>query len=229
MVIPSPPDIESLVEAAKALGGQSVEALATRLEVEVPEDLRAHKGWLGELIERALGATAGSRPTVDFPALGVELKTLPIDRWGKPLESTWVCAAPIDGTLADRWEDSRVRDKLSCVLWVPVLSERSLPLAQRRLALPLLWQMDIETEQTLASDWRELTDLIRLGRFDEIHARRGTWLQLRPKAADSRVTRWALDDESNWVPVNPKGFYLRARFTEQLLKRHWALPTRGSS
>ena len=33
---------------------------------------------------------------------------------------------PIDGTLAGRWEDSRVRDKLSCVLWVPVLSERSL-------------------------------------------------------------------------------------------------------
>ena len=60
MVIPSPPDIESLVEAAKALGGQSIEALATRLEVEVPQDLRTHKGWLGELIERALGATAGT-------------------------------------------------------------------------------------------------------------------------------------------------------------------------
>ena len=225
MTVQSPPDIQTLTESAKALSGRSVAELAAQLNQPVPDDLRRHKGWLGELIERALGATAGSRPTVDFPALGVELKTLPIDRWGKPLESTWVCAAPIDGSIADEWSDSRVRDKLRCVLWVPILSERAIPLESRRLAAPLLWHMDEDTEKVLSADWRELTDLIRLGQFEDIHARRGTWLQLRPKAADSRVTRWALDEESNWVPVNPKGFYLRARFTEQLLKTHWALPS----
>jgi len=216
-----PTDIEALMQRARRLAGRTIAQLAEGLEREVPPDLRSHKGWLGELIEDALGATGGSRPQVDFPELGVELKTLPVDSSGRPRESTWVCAAPFDGFIGETWETSRVRAKLAHVLWVPVLAEPHLALADRRLGTALLWAMDPESEATLREDWEELSELIRLGDMEHIDARKGTWLQLRPKAASSKVTRLTLDADGEWVHANPKGFYLRTAFTKRLLETYW--------
>ena len=112
------------------------------------------------------------------------------------------------------------------MLWVPVLTERGVPLSERRLGTPLLWTMDAESEDTLRADYEELSELIRLGQLEEIDATLGTWLQLRPKAAHSRVTKVTLDAEGQWVDANPKGFYLRTAFTRRLLERYWRLDNR---
>ena len=47
------------------------------------------------LLETALGATAGSKAEQDFSHLGIELKTLPINAEGFPLETTFVSLAPL--------------------------------------------------------------------------------------------------------------------------------------
>ena len=221
----APANIDALMDRARGLAWRTIAQLAERVGVEVPADLRRHKGWLGELIEDALGATGGSRPEVDFPELGIELKTLPIDASGRPRESTWVCAAPLDGFVGETWETSRVRAKLAQVLWLPVLSDPTVPLGERRVGTPLLWSMDAESEAVLRADWEELSDLIRLGRLDDVDARLGTWLQLRPKAASAKVLRWTLDAEGTWTEANPKGFYLRTAFTRRLLAKHWRIGT----
>ena len=180
-----PGDIEMLMSRAKALAGRTIAQLAEHLGREVPPNLRTHKGWLGELIEDALGATGGPRPQVDFPQLGIELKTLPVDATGKPRESTWVCAAPLGGFIGETWESSKVRAKLAHVLWIPVLSDKGIALEDRVIGTPLLWAMDPESEAVLRADWEELSELMRLGELEEIDARKGTWLQLRPKAASA--------------------------------------------
>ncbi len=228
MAEPAPSDIDELMTRAKRLAGRTVAQLAEQLGVDVPNDLRSHKGWLGELVEGVLGATGGARPMVDFPELGVELKTLPVDATGRPRESTWVCAAPLNGFVGETWETSKVREKLALVLWVPILAEANLALADRRLGTPLLWAMDDASEAVLREDWEELSELVRLGQLDELDARKGTWLQLRPKAANSKVTRWALDEDGAWVQANPKGFYLRTAFTKGLLNTHWRVGTEAS-
>src|SRR6185295_12263284 len=92
-------------------------------------------------VERALGATAGSRALPDFPELGIELKTLPVDASGAPLESTFVCTIPLTEIGDVEWADSRVRRKLVRVLWVPVEGERALPVGVRRIAQPLLYAL----------------------------------------------------------------------------------------
>ncbi len=71
------------------------------------------------LLEIWLGASAGSKPEQDFAALGVELKTCPYDP-GCPLETTFVCVAPLTGNSGVTWETSHVRHKLKRVLWIPV-------------------------------------------------------------------------------------------------------------
>lgn len=68
----------------------------------------------------------GSKPEQDFAALGVELKTIPVDSLGRPLETTFVCVAPLTGNSGVTWETSHVRHKLKRVLWIPVEGERSI-------------------------------------------------------------------------------------------------------
>jgi len=214
---PPPQSREELMDRVAALAGLSLAELAADLNVAVPADLRRDKGWGGQLIERALGASAGSRPEPDFAHLGVELKTLPVDRRGKPLESTYVCTVPLEHLDRVSWETSVVRAKLGAVLWLPLLAERGLPVPERILGSGFLWQPDASEEATLRADFEELMDLIALGGIEEVTARHGQWLQIRPKAADSRVLTWAVGPDGGRIRTLPRGFYLRTQLTARLL------------
>ena len=151
------------------------------------------------------------------------MKTIPVDAGGKPRESTYVCVAPIDGSLAESWGDAWVRRKLSTVLWVPIVSDKETPLAQRRFGRPLLWSPDPAEEAALRTDWEVLSEMIHSGSFWMIRAQHGEVLQLRPKAANARDWEWALDEDGEWAQTTPLGFYLRATFTRSILARHYRL------
>lgn len=213
-----------LLRGARTHAGLTVAQLAERLGESAPGETRRTKGRVGRLLERALGVEAGTGGGPDFPRLGVELKTLPVDDRGRPLESTWVCHAPLEGPYPSAWSDSRVCHKLARVLWIPIVGSRRTPPAQRRVGTPLLWSPAADEEPTLRADWEELVELIRLGELGELTAHRGTWLQIRPKALDGDALQWVLDANGEWVRTGPRGFYLRARFTRHLLARHFALP-----
>lgn len=184
----SPPQSqELLLDQAQQLAGYSLGELAQLAGIPIPRDLKRDKGWIGILLEIWLGASAGSKPEQDFAALGVELKTIPIDSSGRPLETTFVCVAPLTGNSGVTWESSHVRHKLKRVLWVPVEGDRAIPLAERRVGAPLLWSPSEEEDRQLRLDWEELMDLIVLGQVERITARHGEVLQLRPKAANSKA------------------------------------------
>ena len=116
----SPESQDALLAQAQQLAGYTLGELASRAGLPIPADLKRDKGWIGVLLEIWLGASAGSKPEQDFAALGVELKTIPIDRQGRPLETTFVCVAPLTGNSGVSWETSHVRHKLKRVLWIPV-------------------------------------------------------------------------------------------------------------
>jgi DNA mismatch repair protein MutH len=214
---------QQLLQRATALSGFSLGELAQYAQLNIPPDLKREKGWVGMLLETFLGASAGSKPEQDFPALGVELKTIPVDHLGKPLETTFVCVAPLTGNSGVTWQNSHLRHKLSCVLWIPVEGERSLPLATRRVGTPLLWSPNPQEEQQLRQDWEELMDMIVLGQVEKINARHGEVLQLRPKAANSRILTPAIGEQGQPIMTLPRGFYLKKNFTAALLARHFHL------
>jgi DNA mismatch repair protein MutH len=198
--------------------------LAGTFGVDVPLDLRRAKGFVGNLVERALGATAGSRALPDFPELAIELKTLPVDRSGVPLESTFVCTIPLTEIGDVEWAESRVRRKLAHVLWVPVEGERTIAVGARRLGQPLLYRLSTDDEAELRRDWEELAGLIGRGHVESLTGHLGRCLQIRPKAASSRSRRLGIDADGVPFSALPKGFYLRPSFTGALLRRHFALP-----
>lgn len=91
----TPQTEQELLQRAQAIAGLRFADLAQSLHMPVPPDLKRDKGWVGMLIETALGATAGSKAEQDFAHLGIELKTLPINAQGMPLETTFVSLAPL--------------------------------------------------------------------------------------------------------------------------------------
>lgn len=220
----NPPENEQILLAqALQLAGYTLGELAALANLPIPADLKRDKGWIGVLLELWLGASAGSKPEQDFAALGIELKTIPVDRFGRPLETTFVCVAPLTGNTGVTWETSHVRHKLKRVLWVPVEGERQIPLAERHIGTPLLWAPCEEEEKQLRQDWEELMDLIVLGQVERITARHGEVLQLRPKAANSKALTNAIGADGAPILTLPRGFYLKKNFTAALLANHFSL------
>lgn len=223
--MPRPPrDLDDLLERARRLEGRAIREVAHALGRSVPRDPVHAKGIAGEVVELALGATAGSTDQPDFAHLGIELKTVPLDEGGHVRESTWVCALDLAEVEHEEWPRSRVWRKLSRVLWVPVEWRPGLEPGERRIGTALLWSPSAEEEALLRADWLMLLGRIAVEGIEAISAHQGEALQLRPKAASSRVQVESIGPEGAVGSTVPRGFYLRARFTEAVL---WQLARAG--
>jgi len=219
-----PSSEQELLERVNNLAGLSLAEIAHDVDIKMPADLKRNKGWVGLLLEHVLGASASSRPEPDFPTLGIELKTLPINCQGKPLETTFVCVAPLTGLVGVNWQNCWLKKKLSKVLWVPIICdtpfEKNIPLGNRRVGSAFLWSPSEDEDQLLAMDWQELTDMIVLGEVENIHGKHGQVLQLRPKAANSKAKTQAFDRNGKPFMTLPRGFYLKIPFTQMLLNKN---------
>lgn len=211
---------QTLYQRAQAMTGATLESLAEMHAQPLPKRLHHDKGWIGHLIELQLGAQMGSASGPDFPALGVELKTVPVDRNGAPLESTYICTAPFDSR-EHSWKASRVYHKIARILWIPVEGCRDMPIGNRRIGPPLLWSPDPAVEMVLQKDWEELTAALALGEYQQLSARQGVFLHIRPKAAHTHAPCQQMNSEGEAEMLVTRGYYLRRTFTQRLLENSW--------
>lgn len=218
----APRDISELMMRVNAIAGLTLGEIATQYAFKTPENLLREKGWIGQLIEYVLGATAASKPEPDFPHLGVELKTLPISYTGKPLETTYVSITPLTNLHGVTWQNSVVKKKLSHVLWLPILSERDLAPTDRIIGSGFLWQPSQQEEALLKKDWEELTEMIALGNIEQLNGHFGQVLQLRPKAANSKALTQAIGPNGSEIMTLPRGYYLKTEFTRQILAKQFS-------
>ena len=117
-----------------------------------------------------------------------------------------------------------MRRKLCRVLFIPVEGARDIPVPLRRIGSPLLWSPMLEEEAVLRRDFEELMEMVCLGEVERISAHYGTYLQIRPKAANARARTACVGTDGRAIETLPRGFYLRATFTAGLLRRHFLLP-----
>ncbi len=218
IVLP-PQSLDILKTRVSEIAGLSLGQCAIKYDLIVPTDQKYHKGWIGVLMERVLGADANSKPVPDFTKLGVELKTVPLGINGRPMESTFVASIDLLKVVSEQWTNSVVKKKLSHVLWLPVEGAKEIPLRERRVGNGFFWHLDGEEEDLIKRDWCELTDLIALGKLEKISAHLGEVMQIRPKAADGRALRVAIGSKGQRIKTLPRGFYLRSSFTQALLTK----------
>lgn len=215
---PTPLQNESeLLIRCKRIEGWTLSQLAAELNLRIPRNPLEGKGWVGQAMELALGATAGSKAIPDFNHLGIELKTVPINDAGKPAESTFVTSISLLTIQQERWITSQCYSKLKRVLWIPVEASLQIPLLARRIGAATLWSPTDDQYHILEQDWEELVQMISTGRLEEISAIVGEYLQIRPKAANSKSLCYGFDENGNKVKTLPRGFYLRSRFVATVL------------
>ena len=216
--LPPPQTETELIQRATNIAGASLGELAQDLNMKVPKDLLIEKGWIGQLLELALGAIAGNKAKPDFEFINVELKTIPLNEQRRPKESTFVCTVPQRFALT--WRESQVWQKLKRVLWVPIETKKMLPLAKRRIAHPVLWSPNAKQERILCQDWEELSEMLSLGQYEQLTAKHGSFLQCRPKAAHSRILKKDIDQQGRAQFIVPRGFYLRTCFTHDIIQQN---------
>lgn len=214
----APKDEGELMRRCKALAGITIGELAFQVGWQVPQELRQAKGFLGRVLECALGAEGSNVAGPDFTSLGIELKSIPCGRNQRPCESTFVCHVPLSRIAEETWDSSGLRRKLRRVLWVPVQGHRQIPLAERRIGAALLWSPTAEQDAWLKEDWEEIAGRLGRGEAELLTAHVGRVLQLRPKGANARSVSWALDADGALVRSGSRAFYLRAEFTWMILR-----------
>ncbi len=101
----SPPETEEqLLAQAQQLSGYTLGELAALAGLVTPENLKRDKGLDWRVTGDLARCQRRSKPEQDFAALGVELKTIPVDSLGRPLETTFVCVAPLTGNSGVTWK-----------------------------------------------------------------------------------------------------------------------------
>jgi DNA mismatch repair protein MutH len=215
--VSAPQNEPELLERARQLSGYTLSQVARKLGVQQPGESVHAKGYAGQLLELALGASAGNLSMPDFPQIGVELKSVPVDLSGKPKESTYVCTVPLLPGPQMQFEHSCVWHKLQRVLWFPILAERGTAVGDRRLGRPNLWAPTAAQVELLAADFDDHMAMIQTGEVARITAHHGEILQIRPKGATSQDRTWSLNNQGKRVKTNPRGFYLRPAFTADIL------------
>jgi len=206
-----------LLSRCQVIEGLSFSQLASMLELSIPHNPPQRKGWAGQAIELALGATAGNQSAPDFCSLGIELKTLPINHLGVPKESTFVTTIPLLTIHHQSWKTSQCFSKLKRVLWLPVEGDTAISFSDRRIGRGVLWSPSSDEEAILEKDWSEFVLMISTGKLTEINASMGDYLQVRPKAANSKTLCYGFDEAGNKISTMPRGFYLRSNFTKNVL------------
>lgn len=212
----APSTEDELLERCMFIAGMTFSQLAHYLQVHIPSQMSSRKGWIGQLLELFLGADAGNQAKPDFQRLSIELKTLPLGRSGKPSESTYVTSIPLLTIHQQNWYSSQCYAKLKRVLWIPIEGDVAIPYPQRRIGQGFLWSPNEKEALILEEDWSYLTSQISLGYLETLDARAGTYLQIRPKAADGKSLCYCYDATGNKVKTLPRGFYLRSSFTQHL-------------
>ena len=162
----SPPQSEhELWQRACTLANKTLGALANEYHVVMPEHFRREKGFIGQLLERALGASAGSLSKPDFVNLSIELKTIPLNTNGSPKESTYISIVPLMSKQLVTWRQSEIYHKLQRILWIPYFFDNNQSPYHWQISQPVLWSPSVEEEKILKEDWQELMSLVQLGQL----------------------------------------------------------------
>jgi DNA mismatch repair protein MutH len=210
--------VQQIINNIQDIEGLTFLQFARMLNLDLPMDLTHAKGWIGQAIEKYLGATAGCLPIPDFPDLNLELKTLPLHQNAKVSESTYVTTLPLLGDFSLIWEQSSCFQKLQQVLWILIEGDKAIPYHQRRIIKGILWQPDALQNEILKRDWETITEMVIQGQVEEIHGGIGEYLHIRPKAADSSMTTQSMNQQGQVIQTLPRGFYLRTQLTNQFIQ-----------
>ncbi|WP_115956086.1 DNA mismatch repair endonuclease MutH [Candidatus Purcelliella pentastirinorum] len=212
---------DELIDKLKSLAGFTIKEILFNKNISLVTSLKFDKGLVGKLIECFLGLINNNYAKQDFFDIGLELKTIPVNNLGFPVEDTFVCSAKLIGNFDYSWKSSYVKNKISRVLWIPVENCRRMSILDKRIGLPIIWSPNCVEKKLLKIDWEEIMNFIILGEIEKLDSIYGNILYIKSKAKNSNCLTNAIGNDGKIIMVNPKSFYLRKSFTKQILFRNF--------
>lgn len=210
--------INDLIKKAKSITGCNIDDVAKKIKYKITKKDEKNKGLIGQIIEKYFGVYSNNKVDCDFPNIGIELKTIPINKYnGFPKENTFVSMAPLTKNTGVLWENSYVCKKLSSVLWIPIENNLKVSLKFRRIGYPKLWIPNKIEQEKLKNDWEELMKIIVCGNIYSITSEYGNIMMLKKKSSNINIYTQAVGINGQKIMVNPLAFYLRKNFTNLIL------------
>ncbi|AAO26762.1 MutH [Buchnera aphidicola str. Bp (Baizongia pistaciae)] len=204
---------------AIGLSGYSIREIVSSLDQPVSNSLVRNKGFVGKILELILGVNVlHGYKCIDFPSLGIELKSIPINSSGYPLEPTFICNIPLkNNSLNITWNNSYFYRKIKKILWIPIIGNRVVSFLDKIVGEAFIWTMSSVQEKILKKDWEEFMDLIIIGKVEYISSKHGQVLQVKKKCKNKHVCIKFINYNGCVKFTNPRAFYFRKSFTWSLL------------
>lgn len=213
---PPPQNLTELKARLMTLRGRSLGQIAKTLEVPLARSTTHAKGFAGELLEFALGAQAHNLPLPDFTNLSIELKSMPVGYDLKPLESTFLCHAPLMNVRGLDFYHSPLYKKIALMLFVAVEGEKEIPIKDRKVLGFYLFKPQGAVLDQIKADYDELMEMVATGHAHDINGAIGQIIQMRPKAASGQELTSFITEDGQIGKTRPRGFYMRRSFTLQI-------------
>ncbi|WMY97698.1 MAG: MutH/Sau3AI family endonuclease [Arsenophonus sp.] len=201
--------------------GLSLGDLAKRLKIPIPYNLKKKKGWIGQLFDNFFGVNLIHQSNIDFPHLGIELKTIPINRYGKPSQNTFVCSLSYINSNNFNWFQSYIRYKLSHVLWILIEEDKKIPLKERKIINSFLWKPSKKEENCIQKDWEILMDIIVFGRLEQLNSYYSKILEIKVKSFYKKNQTMSINQNGFIFKNSPIAFYLKKDFTKTIIIKNF--------
>lgn len=182
----------------------------------ISNNVKKTNGFLGQLMEVYLGASAKNLPIPDFPNLNIELKILPLNKYMFPKHPIKICYTSFYPSVNNIvWDSSLVKLKLNKVLWIPFESDNSIHISKRRICHPFLFNLK-KYEKIIKQDYENIKELLILGKKEYISSDLGEYLNIKPISSNKKLTN-TIDHNGELVKTNFIGFYLNIKFLKRIM------------
>lgn len=171
-------DEKSIFEYAKQLEGHDFQWV---LDLGIaPDDKRTdyssknYKGAMGNLLEeRYFGYPKNSDERPDFPKVGMELKSTPLDfkkkkRVWQPGERLVITMIPFDKELEDEYEDSHLASKLDKVLLIFYKRKKREDSYTQQISRVLMLDIPERDMDVIKEDYRKIASIVQAGKAEEL-------------------------------------------------------------
>ena len=174
------------------------------------------KSAAASVVRRFLGEKTKGR-SGDFERFGVEVKVVPIDRTGQPIEATSFPSFIHEELAFESWEDSDLLGRLNRILFVPLERKKGQDQGTAVVRRAFFWSPTEIELRGIATEWGHYRDLIKEGGAATLPKQsQTTYIHVRPKARDASDR----DIAPGGVDVIRKCFWLNQAYVEHIIREH---------
>ncbi len=163
--------------------------------------IKNDKGIIGKIIENIFQIKNKNDSDADWNDIGLELKTIPLNKKLNPKELTKICIIK-KNNIKVNWEKSQVYKKIKNILWIPYEGSVKIAISKKRILIPFIYTLTNKEEKIIKNEWEIIIESFLFCNNNNFFIKEGEFLKLNKNKKKSYIT-----------------IYLKKKFTKKILKK----------